>query len=132
MQQEVNDANISTAIANVALELGVAPPPAVADFAPPDDPDRMDRTAELTGAALRQASAATAKAVRDMVADARAVLTEIEKEADALATSIVEVGDEQATRIERATLSLKGTLARIKQERSLIAASEAKLEEMTK
>ncbi|MCC6776679.1 MAG: hypothetical protein IT537_08595 [Hyphomicrobiales bacterium] len=109
------------ALGHVAEALGVdasdLPASTVADCAPPDDPERMNRTAELSGAAIRAACDSAAEKVRALAAEAEARAATIRKDAEAFAASVCEIGDAHAKRIEKALLGMKSTLAIIEAER---------------
>jgi hypothetical protein len=69
-QAEAKAAN-GSAVEPAAATNGHAQPSDVAtDFAPPTDPERMKRIAELSGATIRQACAQASKAVLDLIVSA--------------------------------------------------------------
>src|SRR5262245_52612183 len=80
--------------------------PAVVDFAPPNNPQRIERVAELTGASIRRTCTDAGRAVIELVDQADAIVRKLRDDADAFVQSLDEIGDAHAGRIEKALSNL--------------------------
>ena len=88
--------------------------PTVVDFAPPNNPQRIQRVAELTGTSIRRTCADAGRAIIELVDQADAVVRQLRDDANVFVQSLDEIGNAHAARIERAlTLSLSETNTRI-------------------
>jgi hypothetical protein len=96
--------------------------PTAADFAPPSNPQRIQRVAELTGASIRRTCADAGRVVIELVDQAEAVVTQLRGDADAFVQSLDDIGNAHAARIERALIHLRGLVETIGVERRRIAA----------
>ena len=76
--------------------------PTTADFAPPGNPRRIQRLADLTGASIRRTCADAGRAVIELVDQADAVVAQLRNDANGFVQSLDEIGNAHAARIERA------------------------------
>jgi ABC-type transporter Mla subunit MlaD len=93
-----------------------------ADFAPPSNPQRIQRLAELTGASIRRTCADAGRAVVELVDQADAVVAQLRDDANGFVQSLDEIGNAHAARIERALTHLRGLVETISAERRRIVA----------
>jgi len=96
--------------------------PTTADFAPPGNPQRIQRLAELTGASIRRTCADAGRAVVELVDQADAVVAQLRDDANGFVQSLDEIGNAHAARIERALTHLRGLVETISAERRRIVA----------
>jgi hypothetical protein len=96
--------------------------PTTADFAPPGNPRRIQRLAELTGASIRRTCADAGRAVIELVDQADAVVAQLRNDANGFVQSLDEIGNAHAARIERALTHLRGLVETIGTERRRIVA----------
>src|SRR3979409_1559289 len=74
--------------------------PTVVDFAPPNNPQRIQRVAELTGVSIRRTCADAGRAVIELVDQADAVVRQLRDDANAFVQSLDEIGNAHAARVE--------------------------------
>jgi hypothetical protein len=74
--------------------------PTVVDFAPPNNPQRIQRGAELTGVSIRRAFTDAGRAIIELVDQADAVVRQLRDDANALVQPLDEIGNAHAARIE--------------------------------
>jgi ABC-type transporter Mla subunit MlaD len=96
--------------------------PTVVDFAPSNNPQRIQRVAELTGASIRRTCADAGRAVIALVDQADAVVRQLRDDANAFVQSLDEIGNAHAARIERALTHLRGLVETIGAERRRMVA----------
>jgi hypothetical protein len=96
--------------------------PTVVDFAPPNNPQRIQRVAELTGASIRRTCADAGRAVIELVDQAEAVVRQLREDANAFVESLDGIGNAHAARIERALSHLRGLVETVSAERRRILA----------
>ena len=96
--------------------------PAVVDFAPPNNPQRIERVAESTGASIRRTCTDAGRAVIELVDQADAIVRKLRDDADAFVQSLDEIGDAHAGRIERALSNLRELVETIGAERRRMVA----------
>jgi hypothetical protein len=94
----------------------------VTDFAPPNNPQRIQRVAELTGASIRRTCADAGRAVIQLVDQAEAVVRQLREDANAFVESLEGIGNAHAARIERALNHLRGLVETVSAERRRILA----------
>jgi hypothetical protein len=94
----------------------------VVDFAPPNNPQRIQRVAELTGASIRRTCADAGRAVIELVDQAEAVVRQLREDANAFVESLDGIGNAHAARIERALSHLRGLVETVSAERRRILA----------
>jgi hypothetical protein len=95
--------------------------PTVVDFAPPNNPQRIQRVAELTGISIRRTCADAGRAIIELVDQADAVVKQLRDDANAFVQSLDEIGNAHAARIERALTHLRGLVETIGAERQRMA-----------
>jgi hypothetical protein len=95
--------------------------PTVVDFAPPNNPQRIQRVAELTGASIRRTCTDAGRAVIELVDQADAVVRQLRNDANAFVQSLDDIGNAHAARIERALTHLRGLVETIGAERQRMA-----------
>jgi hypothetical protein len=91
--------------------------PTVVDFAPPNNPQRIQRVAELTGASIRRTCTDAGRAVIELVDQADAVVRQLRNDANAFVQSLDDIGNAHAAQIERALTHLRGLVETIGAER---------------
>jgi hypothetical protein len=91
-----------------------------ADFAPPSEPRRIQRLADLTGASIRRTCADAGRAVIELVDQADAVVAQLRNDANGFVPSLDEIGNAHAAHIERALTHLRGLVETIGTERRRI------------
>jgi hypothetical protein len=96
--------------------------PTVVDFAPPNNPQRIQRVAELTGASIRRTCADAGRAVIELIDQADAVIRQLRNDANAFVQSLDEIGNAHAARTERALTHLRGLVETIGAERRRMVA----------
>jgi hypothetical protein len=94
--------------------------PTVVDFAPPNNPQRIQRVAELTGASIRRTCADAGPAAIELVDQAEAVVRQLREDANAFVESLDGIGNANAARIERALSHLRGLVETVGAERRRI------------
>jgi len=95
------------------------------DFAPPNNPQRIQRVAELTGASIRRTCADAGRALVELVDQADVVVAQLRHDANAFVQSLDEIGNAHAARIEKALTHLRGLVETIGAERRRIVALAA-------
>jgi hypothetical protein len=73
--------------------------PTVVDFAPPNNPQRIQRVAELTGASIRRTCTDAGRAVIELVDQADAVVRQLRNDANAFVQSLDDIGNAHAARV---------------------------------
>jgi ABC-type transporter Mla subunit MlaD len=96
--------------------------PTVVDFAPPNNPQRIQRVAELAGASIRRTCAEAGRAVIELVDQAEAVVRQLREDANAFVESLDGISNAHAARIERALTHLRGLVETVGAERRRILA----------
>src|SRR5262245_16548833 len=92
------------------------------DFAPPNNLQRIQRVAELTGASIRLTCADAGRALVELVDQADVVVAQLRHDANAFVQSLDEIGNAHAARIEKALTHLRGLIETIGAERRRIVA----------
>ena len=95
--------------------------PTAVDFAPPNNPQRIQRVAELMGTSIRRTCTDAGRAVIELVDQADAVVRQLRDDANAFVQSLDEIGNAHAARVERALTHLRGLVETIGAERQRMA-----------
>src|SRR5262245_34658613 len=107
VQPITNGKDIEDGMTKILLDKDPRTP---ADFAPPTPKVRVQRTAKLTGEAIRKACEEAGKAIMDVIDDAEQQIAAKRLEATDFISQLKQVGEEKAAELEKMMGDLEGSL----------------------